>query len=68
MSELKPRWHPSVVAMANAMQEKLFKCIFSHKWLYSRPIEGKWYRECQRCGKRMYATCGATGWHNGRDI
>jgi len=25
MSELKPRWHPSIIAMANAMQEKLDK-------------------------------------------
>jgi len=32
MSELKSRWHPSVVAMANAMQEKLDKNEHKDGW------------------------------------
>jgi len=32
MSELKPRWHPSIIMMANAMQEKLDKNEYKDGW------------------------------------
>jgi hypothetical protein len=49
------------------------KCFFAHNWLYYSPgpRNGKWHRECQRCGKRMHGRYdmmyGATDWENGWD-